>query len=204
MIVIVDYGAGNVASVKNMLRKVGHDATISARPEDVQRADKIVLPGVGHFDHGMRELEARGLREALDERVFRGGAPCLGICLGAQLIARRSEEGELPGLAWVDADVKRFDEARLGRSLRVPHMGWTTVSPAQSSGLFAAGARFYFVHAYHLVCDHDRDVLAHATHGYRFVAAVRRENVTGVQFHPEKSHRFGMHLLAAFARGELD
>lgn len=203
MIVIVDYGAGNLASIANMLKKAGFEATISARPDEVRRADKLILPGVGHFDHGMKELEARGLREALDRRVLEERVPILGICLGAQLLARRSDEGDRPGLGWIAADVRRFDQDRLPAQLRIPHMGWADVTVAKPDPLFAdvaAPPRFYFVHAFHLHCDADEDVLAWAEHGYRFVAGIAKGNVRGVQFHPEKSHAFGLALLRNFAR----
>lgn len=204
MIVIVDYGAGNVASIRNMLRKAGHDALISSRPEDVLTAAKLILPGVGHYDHGMRELRARGLADALDARVRQEHVPILGICLGVQLFARGSEEGALPGLGWIAADVKRFDIARMSEKLRVPHMGWSDVEIATSHPLFSdlpATPRYYFVHSYHLVCDNESDVAVRASHGYPFAAGIARENLCGVQFHPEKSHAYGLKLLDNFARG---
>lgn len=202
MTLIVDYGAGNLASIRNMLKRAGFEAQISSRPDDVRAAKKLILPGVGHFDHGMRELRARGLVDVLTEQVMTHSVPLLGICLGAQLFARGSEEGSLPGLGWIDADVKRFDAARLHAGLRVPHMGWADVEVTRPSALFqdCSAPRFYFVHSYHLVCDRDDDVLARATHGYPFVAGVERGKLRGVQFHPEKSHRFGLTLLTNFAR----
>jgi len=203
MIIIVDYGAGNVASIRNMLRKAGFEAEISARPEAVRSASKLILPGVGHYDHGMRELHARGLVEALHARVLQERAPILGICLGVQLFARGSEEGSLPGLGWIAADVKRFDTARMGQSLRVPHMGWADVEVTSLHPLLAslpATPRYYFVHSYHLVCDAEEDVAVRATYGYPFAAGVAHENICGVQFHPEKSHSFGLKLLENFAR----
>jgi imidazole glycerol-phosphate synthase subunit HisH len=205
MILLVDYGAGNLASIANMLQKAGFEATISSRSEDVLRAEKVILPGVGHFDEGMRQLDARGLVEPLRKKVMEERAPLLGICLGAQLLARHSDEGERPGLGWLAADVRPFDQGRLAGHLKVPHMGWADVDAAGADALFRempGPPRFYFVHSYHLVCDDEREVAAWAHHGYRFAAAVRRANVTGVQFHPEKSHAFGLALLRNFARGE--
>lgn len=203
MIVIVDYGAGNVASIRNMLRKSGHDATISSRPEDVLSAAKLILPGVGHFDHGMRELHERNLVGPLSEQVLQRHVPILGICLGVQLFARRSDEGVLPGLGWIDADVRRFEVARMGPELRIPHMGWADVDIVSTHRLFAdlpAAPRYYFVHSFHLVCDRESDVAVRATHGYSFAAGVAHENVCGVQFHPEKSHAYGLKLLQNFAQ----
>lgn len=210
MISIVDYGAGNIQSVGNMLRSLGIKAKIASAPEDIMRAERLILPGVGHFDHGMAGLEERGLIPALTKRVVKDGAPLLGICLGAQLIARRSEEGKRPGLGWIDADVVAFDRARMDQTLKVPHMGWaeTWISPgARESGALAGcfadaipdDARYYFVHTYHLDCDRPETAVLRAQHGYEFAAGVASGNVLGVQFHPEKSHRFGKALLAAFA-----
>jgi len=202
VITIVDYGAGNLASIANMLRKVGAESRVSADPADVRTADKLILPGVGHFDHGMQNLRARGLDEALTQRVVREGVPILGICLGLQLFARGSEEGTSSGLGWIDADVRRFDTSRMAEALRVPHMGWADVSIEHPDALVESlppDPRFYFVHSFHIVADHEPDVLVRAVHGYAFVAGVARGHIRGVQFHPEKSHKFGMKLLANFA-----
>ena len=203
MIVIVDYGAGNVASIRNMLRKAGYESEISGSPEALSAATKLILPGVGHFDHGMQGLAERGLLSPLNRRVLEDRVPVLGICLGVQLFARSSEEGELPGLGWIDADVRRFDPARMAEKLRIPHMGWADVEIVKSHPLFSelpSSPRFYFVHSYHLVCDTESDVALRATHGYAFTAAVALDNVMGVQFHPEKSHAYGLRLLENFAR----
>ena len=210
MISIVDYGAGNIRSVQNMLRSIGTRAEIASTPEQVLAADRLILPGVGHFDHGMASLNERGLIPALNARVLEDGVPVLGICLGAQLIARRSEEGERPGLGWIEADVVAFDRDRMDRPPQVPHMGWaeTWISPgAVASGTLADrfarvipdNARYYFVHSFHLECDRPETVVLRARHGYEFAAGVAQGNVLGVQFHPEKSHRFGKALLEAFA-----
>lgn len=206
---IVDYGAGNIRSVQNMLRSIGARAKIASTPEDVQTAERLILPGVGHFDHGMEGLERRGLIDALNRRVIDDGAPFLGICLGAQLIARKSEEGARPGLGWIQADVVAFDRAQMDRPLQVPHMGWaeTWAAPgAGESGTLPApfakaipdDARYYFVHSFHLDCDRPETAVLRARHGYEFAAGVAQGNVLGFQFHPEKSHRFGKALLEAF------
>jgi glutamine amidotransferase len=202
LITIVDYGAGNLASIGNMLRRLGVDSRVTASPTDVLSASKLILPGVGHFDHGMKNLRERGLDDALTQRVVRDGIPILGICLGLQLFARGSEEGTLPGLGWIDADVRRFDVQRIGANLRIPHMGWANTTVEKPDPLTAdlpPDSRFYFVHSFHVVADHDEDVWMRATHGYPFVAAIARGTIRGVQFHPEKSHKFGLRLLASFA-----
>lgn len=201
MIVIVDYKMGNVGSITNILRKVGAEATISSDRAVIAAASKLILPGVGAFDEGVRNIEQLGLRDILTRRVQEDLAPTLGICLGMQLMTRRSEEGERDGLHWIDADVKRFRFPAGGSQLKVPHMGWNTIKPVRDNPLFSRFAqppRFYFVHSYHVVCDRSDDVLATASHGYEFVAAFRRGNLIGVQFHPEKSHRFGMTLFRNF------
>jgi glutamine amidotransferase len=211
VILILDGGMGNLGSIRNMFKQAGFEAEISSAPERVRDATKIVLPGVGAFDHGMEQLHERGLVEPLCESVLARGTPLLGICLGMQLLTKRSEEGQRPGLGWIDAETIRFrfpDEARSERvrqRLRVPHMGWNLARPAKPSRLFEGMTeelRFYFVHSYHVVCADTADVLATTSHGLEFVAAVERGNIFGVQFHPEKSHKFGMRLLANFAAME--
>jgi glutamine amidotransferase len=200
MITIVDYGMGNLGSIRNMLKKIGVPAQISADEAVIREASKLILPGVGAFDAGMERLAATGLRAALDERVRDARVPTLGICLGMQLMTRGSEEGTLPGLGWVNAEVLRFDGAATGT--KVPHMGWNLVTPVRRGALvedLPPQSRFYFVHSYHVRCGHAEDVLLTTHHGCTFHSAFQRGNVWGVQFHPEKSHRFGMQLLRNFA-----
>jgi glutamine amidotransferase len=202
MIIIIDYGMGNVGSILNMLKKVGVEARISSSAEAVRGADKLILPGVGAFDAGMSNLSNSGLRDALDEKVLRQKTPVLGVCLGMQLMTCRSEEGECPGLGWVDGETTlfRFDSDMKG--LKIPHMGWNTVTPAANTSLFCGfdePPRFYFVHSYHVLCRHPSDVVATVHHGFELTAAIERGNIMGVQFHPEKSHRFGMAIYRAFA-----
>ena len=198
MIVIVDYGVGNVGSVANMLRKVGARARISASTEDIEAADKLVLPGVGHFDSGMRKLNDTGLVPALTEQVLVRRKPVLGICLGMQMMTRSSEEGGIPGLGWMDATTHRFPDLP---DVRVPHMGWNTVRPANSGSLFGRGEdaeRFYFVHSYYVRPADPAHTAASCGHGIDFAAAFEADNIFGVQFHPEKSHLFGMELFKRF------
>jgi len=201
MITVIDYGMGNLGSIQNMLKKIGVPACISSSPEEILAAEKLILPGVGSFDHGMASLASRSLLDPLNEAVLRRGRPILGICLGMQLMTRRSEEGQAPGLGWIDADVVRFDIA--GSGLRVPHMGWNQVSLQRPDPLFdgiGAQTRYYFVHSYHVCCRNRDDVVTATTHGLEFVSSFQHGNIFGVQFHPEKSHKFGMKLLENFSR----
>ena len=198
MIVIVDYGVGNVGSVLNMLRKIGAKARVSGAPGDIAAADKLILPGIGHFGQGMRKLADTGLIPTLEEHALARRKPVLGICLGMQMMTRGSEESDSPGLAWVDGFTHRFPETEL----RVPHMGWNTVRPAPRAGLFEHGApeaeRFYFVHSYYVRTADPSDAAALCQYGSEFVASFESGNLFGVQFHPEKSHLFGMALLRKF------
>ncbi|HEY8608897.1 MAG TPA: imidazole glycerol phosphate synthase subunit HisH [Noviherbaspirillum sp.] len=199
MIVIVDYNTGNPGSIRNMLRKIGHDSEISCDPARIAEASKLVLPGVGAFDAGMECLERTGLIPLLNDRVINAKVPVLGICLGMQLMTHGSEEGKRPGLGWIDAETVRFRPQ--DPSLKVPHMGWNQVQPGRPSPLLEGmeNARFYFVHSYFVRCRSEDDVLLSAVYGGAFHAAFEHGNVRGVQFHPEKSHKFGMQLLSNFA-----
>jgi glutamine amidotransferase len=202
MIVIVDYGMGNLGSIANMLKKIGVPAVISSDPAVVEKADKLILPGVGAFDAGMKNLETRGLIPLLNFRVLEQKTPILGVCLGMQLLCKRSEEGQLPGLGWLDAEVVRFKFDSNTTNLKIPHMGWNTLAVRQPHPLFAdleAENRFYFVHSYHVVCADQSNVLAQTNYGFDFASAVVKDNIMGVQFHPEKSHKFGMRLYKNFA-----
>jgi glutamine amidotransferase len=201
MLTIVDYGMGNVGSILNMLKKIGVPARLSCRPEDILSAEKIILPGVGAFDAGMKRLRELDLVSVLEEKVVKQGAPLLGICLGMQLLTESSEEGAEPGLGWIQARTKRFRFDENLRDLKVPHMGWNLVSIRSGRGLFHLATeetRFYFVHSYHVVCDQPQNTLAETTYGYPFVSSFSKDNIFGVQFHPEKSHKFGMQLLKNF------
>ena len=206
MLCIIDYGLGNVNSVRNMLKKIGVSAQISRSPDDIRKAKKLILPGVGAFDTGMRNLHELGLIPVLEEQVFERSVPILGICLGMQLMSKSSEEGRLPGLGWIDGNTKRFLLDGANAHLPVPHMGWNEVAIAKPHWLSAnlpANSRFYFVHSYHVDCANQDDVLLYANYGISFSAAICSRNVLGVQFHPEKSYKFGMALLESFARIEL-
>lgn len=204
MIVVINYGIGNLASIKNMLRKAGvADVEISADAEDLRRADKVILPGVGHFDNAMKKLKASGLFDLLNEKVLEEKTPVIGICLGAQMLAKGSEEGSEEGLGWIDAYCEKFDTAKMEKPLPVPNMGWADVEVKKDSALIKNlpdELRFYFTHSYHIVCENIADQLLTANYGFEYTAAVEKENIFGTQFHPEKSHKFGMKLLSNFAR----
>lgn len=202
LIAIIDYGMGNVGSMANMLGKIGVEATITSDPSVIASAEKLILPGVGAFDNGMRELRARGLVPILREQVVDGGKSLLGVCLGMQLLGEGSEEGRCEGLGWLPGRSIRFLPTGESGPRKVPHMGWNTVEPLRDDPLFAgleSEARFYFVHSFHLKCD-EESVLARTQYAGPFVSAVRVGNIAGVQFHPEKSHRFGMQLLQNFVQ----
>lgn len=201
VISIVDYGVCNLGSIRNMLRKLGFQSELVTTPQALASARKIILPGIGAFDHGIAALRERGLAEPLRLKALEEKIPLLGICLGMQLLGNASEEGSAPGLGLIDGRCVRF-RAGEGSSLRVPHMGWNEISPKRADPILQgldSGSRFYFTHSYHFKCDAAEDVLASTLYGAEFTAAVQRGNVRGVQFHPEKSHRFGMTLLRNFA-----
>lgn len=201
MITVVDYDAGNVGSVVNICRKAGGEAKVSRDPKEIAAAGKLILPGVGHFGRAMERLAASGLRQALDEAVLERRTPILGICLGMQLLSRHSEEGDAAGLGWIEAETVRFRPGP-GSPLKVPHMGWNAVATAKPDDplvqALPAEPRFYFVHSYYVACDRDEDVLMRTTHGHPFVSAVHRGNIWGTQFHPEKSHKFGLAVIRNF------
>jgi len=203
MIVLVNYRVGNSGSILNMLKKMGIEATISSNISDIEKADKIILPGVGAFDNGMKNLNELGLVPVLNEKVIGNKVPILGICLGMQLLTKKSEEGTLPGLGWIEGQTVKFKFNNNHKNLKVPHMGWNTVNTNKQSALFDGlnhESRFYFVHSYHVVCNDENDILAKTLYGSEFVSAIQRDNIMGVQFHPEKSHKFGMRLLENFVR----
>jgi glutamine amidotransferase len=205
MILIVDYGLGNLGSIKNMLKKIGVETIISNTPSDLKQAKKIILPGVGSFDAGMKNLKELHLIELLNQKVMQEKTPILGICLGMQLLTNSSEEGSLDGLGFVNAKTIKFnfDNFTTKNRPKILHMGWNTVEILKENILFQERnleIRFYFAHSYYVVCKEDRDVLSTTLHGIEFTSSFARANVLGVQFHPEKSHKFGMKLLRNFAK----
>lgn len=203
MVAIIDYGMGNSGAIANMLQHIGVECNISAEALLIASASHIILPGVGAFDSGMRQLQERRLLPVLNTAVDQN-KPILGICLGMQLMGKASEEGALPGLGWLEAYSVRFAfAAGAAPGLRIPHMGWNNVRVVQSTELLhrlEQDNRFYFVHSFHLVAKNPSIIAAWTNHGYDFAAVVRRKNIFGVQFHPEKSHRYGMQLLKNFVQ----
>jgi glutamine amidotransferase len=200
MITVIDYGAGNIGSVLNMIKHVGGRAEVARDAPSVLGASKILLPGVGSFDNAMTRLDNLRLIEPLKARAAQG-APFLGICLGMQLLANRSEEGVLDGLGLIPGQVRRFRSEAEVNSLKIPHMGWNRVSPTVDHPLNAgldSDSRFYFVHSYYFECENPENVLLRTFYGRAFTSGVQRSNVMGVQFHPEKSHRYGMQLIKNF------
>jgi len=205
MIAIIDYGVGNLRSIQNMITRVGASAVITSMPEEIERADKLILPGVGAFGKGMRNLTATGLVPLLREKVLEQKTPILGICLGMQLFGLWSEENDIKGLSWISAKTVRFRFSDSGLKRPVPHMGWNFVQMKSPdlAGLIigeSENPRFYFVHSYHLECDDDRIVMATTSYGYDFPAIIKQGNILGVQFHPEKSHKHGMQVLTNFSK----
>jgi imidazole glycerol-phosphate synthase subunit HisH len=204
VIAIVDYGSGNIKAIANIYHRLSIPAFVASTPGDLERATRIILPGVGAFDQAMQHLDDSGLRAALNKRVLEDRVPFLGICVGMQLLARRSDEGKLPGLGWIDADVRRFDDSQFHQRTHLPHMGWNDVEGTRGhpllAGLAEAGdTSFYFLHSYYIACDRKEDILAETEYGGRFHAAVQSRNIHGVQFHPEKSHQNGVRMLKNFA-----
>jgi glutamine amidotransferase len=201
MIVIVDYDIGNIGAVKNMLQRLGIECCIATRPEDVVLGQKIILPGNGAFDACMVNLKASGLIPVLERQVLQLGTPLLGICVGAQILGCSSEEGREAGLGWLNMHVKRLPN---DENLRIPHMGWNKVTSMQHSNPLVenldSNSRYYFVHSYYMHPNDPADILFKTKYGVDFVSGVSRGNISGVQFHPEKSHRFGKQLLMNFAR----
>jgi len=202
MISVVDYGIGNIQAFLNVYKRLNIPARTATTPQALQGASKVILPGVGDFDHAMQRLDESGMRDALDALVLRDRIPVLGICVGMQMLARCSDEGARPGLGWVDGLVRGFKSLPPAASLPLPHMGWNDVLPVAGNRLFDqldVGARFYFLHSYYFQCNRSEDSAATTTYGAAFSCAVNAGNIFGVQFHPEKSHHWGTRLLQNFA-----
>ena len=200
VIILVDIGVGNLGSIENMLRKLGYASRVSSDPYVISAASRLILPGVGSFDRGMRSLRERELETVLRERVLIQKTPLLGICLGMQMLGQASEEGSEPGLGWIAARSRRFGGEGWDTRLKVPHMGWNTVRSCGDNPLIEGidNPRYYFVHSYHVVCDDPANLCGVSDFGGEFASMIRRDNIFGVQFHPEKSHRFGFALFRNF------
>ena len=196
MIGIVDYGMGNVGSVESMINFLGyHKTKIVKTKTDLELVDKLILPGVGTFDNGMINLEKSGLLKELHKQVLENKKPVLGICLGMQLLMDKSEEGELPGLGWIKGECKKF--IFNDKKLKVPHMGWNEANPIKND-LCEKTSRFYFVHSYYVKCEEEKNITLKTNYGIEFVSGISKNNIFGVQFHPEKSHKYGMSLMIIF------
>lgn len=201
MIHVVDYGAGNIGSIVNMFKHIGVDCNVISHPDSLIGATKIVLPGVGNFDYGMLNLRKYGMIDILNNKVMLEKTPILGICLGAQLMCNKSEEGNELGLGWFDADVKKFNMVN-NYNLKVPHMGWNNVTVEKECGLskdLLQNSRFYFVHSFYIDSKQSSDVMFKTNYGHDFVSGLNRNNIFACQFHPEKSHKFGMQIFKSFS-----
>jgi glutamine amidotransferase len=202
VITLVDYGLGNVQAFLNVYKRLNIEARTADSAELLREATHVILPGVGHFDHAMQRLEESGMRTTLEDLALRRRVPVLGVCVGMQILARSSAEGDMPGLGWIDAQVRAFKDTEASRLLPLPHMGWNDVRPVSGGGLFSqleADARFYFLHSFYFEGANQDSTLAETSYGRTFSSAVRQANIYGVQFHPEKSHHFGTRLLQNFA-----
>ncbi|MCB0402022.1 MAG: imidazole glycerol phosphate synthase subunit HisH [Flavobacteriales bacterium] len=199
MLVIIDYGIGNIGSIQNMLKKIGVQGVFSGDKQVIEKATKLILPGVGAFDKGMTCLNNSGLIPLLNQKVLDEKVPCMGICLGMQLMTKRSDEGQLDGLGWFDAETRKFE---LDRGYKIPHMGWNYADPVKNTPVtagLAEDSRYYFVHSYYVSCNQKQDEMLKTNYGgLDFTSGISRDNIYGVQFHPEKSHKYGMALLKNF------
>ncbi len=202
MITIIDYGVGNIYAFQNVYKRLDIHTKIAKTPQDLEGAQKLILPGVGHFDYAMSQLNNSGMRAKLDELVLEKKIPVIGICVGMQMMGNKSDEGELEGLKWIDANIRKFDETTIHQRTKLPHMGWNDVHPSDHP-LFKGlekDAIFYFLHSFYFECNEPKDILATSNYGISFTSAANHENVYGIQFHPEKSHRYGEELLHNFAK----
>ena len=201
MITIIDYGLGNIQAFANIYQRLNIPVAVAKTDSELAGAERIILPGVGAFDWAMTRLEESGMRACLDDLVMVKKRPVLGVCVGMQMMARSSDEGKLPGLGWIDAEVKRFDERGFRQQTHLPHMGWNDVCPVDQGNLFKGipAPRFYFLHSYYFAPATPDSVLAQTDYNGYFASAVRAGNVFGTQFHPEKSHQCGIQLLKNFA-----
>lgn len=203
MITIINYGSGNINAICNIYERLKVPFKVANHPEEVTGAEKIILPGVGAFDETVSMLDDSGFRAVLDEEVLINKTPVLGICVGMQILAKKSEEGRLPGLGWINAEVKKIDKTLLTSKPKLPHLGWNTVKISKINELFNDVDKeqgFYFMHSYYFECMDQEDIMSTTFYGKTFASSVNHKNIYGVQFHPEKSHHNGINLLKNFAK----
>jgi len=203
MITIIDYGLGNLRAFINVYERLNIKIKVANSAPDLKDAEKIILPGVGAFDCAMRQLNASGLRDELEKQVLINNVPVVGICVGMQILAKSSDEGKLPGLGLIDANVKLFDKSTIPYKTRLPHMGWNNMCPIKENRLlkgFNDKSRFYFLHSYYFECNNQDNIVATTEYGITFTSVVNKDNIFGIQFHPEKSHSNGIYLLNNFAK----
>jgi glutamine amidotransferase len=203
MITLIDYGIGNIFAFQNVYKRLNIPTKIAKTKEDLSDAEKLILPGVGSFDYAMLQLNASGMREKLDDLVLAKKVPVIGICVGMQMMGNRSDEGKLEGLKWIDSEILKFDESLIQQRTKLPHMGWNDMTPVKNHPLFIGlekEAIFYFLHSFYFKCNNPTDSIAVSDYGLSFSSAINRDNIYGIQFHPEKSHQYGEKLLHNFAK----
>lgn len=202
MITIVDYGLGNIRAFVNVYKRLNIRTKIAHRADDLKDACKIILPGVGAFDYAIQLFNDSGMREELEKQVIANRKLVIGICVGMQMLAKSSEEGNLPGLGWIDGTVRKFKPDMIPYKTRLPHMGWNNIVPVNHNALlegFDSDSRFYFLHSYYFVCNNENDIITKSEYGVQFASGINNSNIYGIQFHPEKSHSNGIKLLHNFA-----
>jgi glutamine amidotransferase len=203
MITIIDYNVGNIFAIQNVYKRLNIPTRIAKTQKDLTDVEKLILPGVGSFDYAMGQLNASGMREKLDKLVLEKKVPIIGICVGMQMMGNRSDEGKLEGLKWIDSEILKFDENLIQQRTKLPHMGWNDVAPVKNHPLFDGlekEAIFYFLHSFYFKCNDPTDSIAVTDYGLSFSSAVNKDNIYGIQFHPEKSHQYGEKLLYNFAK----